>query len=607
MRLRVDPIPEIIGPDGKGNYNGQRRFTELIRGIGHAINSIGDSVLGWADVRDYPSINAAVASIGSTLKTLAVSNTQTLTATLTIPANIHLVILEGGSIVKASTYTLTIDGPIDAGIYPVFSGFSAGDVRLGGAIAKWFAGTDYSALQQAVSGVLAYGGGFVHVTKGTYNFLAGETLSIVNSNTKAFRLYGDGQHVTILQGANDVNAGLVDVNSTGPVTEISGMAIQPELNASRAFAIRATGNGMLFKDLWLVAAYGNGLHLNAVTNTRVTDVLAELCGIGFLVEKSYAITLENIHTYQNIFSGVKVTGQVAVAGSEKIGALSFSNLSLVEDGVGGDASGASFYIDGNTPTNISNIEIMSYNNAWPQIGVRIESGAGDISIANPSISHCKIAGIKNNAVSNLTVIGGKISWIGYYDQTVPWAVYGIWHAGNAGRLTVVGVSFVDIAGYGIYTEAVDNQIISSVFQRVARGGFGETEASATTGRQMLYLNPLASYFHAVVVGNHFINSPLSATNRTGIYIGNTAIPGAEFIKLIGNDYAVTEIATPFATAMTAAQLNTQYIRGNNMLPDSAVAISTYADANAPNSTLYFSSTASRLVWKDSIGNINNLY
>ncbi len=87
--------------------------------------------MAWVDVRSYASINAAVIAIGSTQTTLLVSNAQTLTASLTIPSTLSLKILKGGSIVKASTYTLIINGPFEAGPYQVFSGFSNGDIYFG--------------------------------------------------------------------------------------------------------------------------------------------------------------------------------------------------------------------------------------------------------------------------------------------------------------------------------------------------------------------------------------------------------------------------------------------------------------------------------------------
>lgn len=45
----------------------------------------------------------------------------------------------------------------------------------------------------------------------------------------------------------------------------------------------------------------------------------------------------------------------------------------------------------------------------------------------------------------------------------------------------------------------------------------------------------------------------------------------------------------------------------NKLNTEAYAIPSLADADAPNSTLYYSTTQSKLVWKDSGGVVNNLY
>lgn len=79
----------------------------------------------YVDPRYYTSINGAVSAISTTQTTLVVSTPQTLTASLTIPSTLTLKILKGGSIVKASTYTLTINGPFEAGLHQAFSGLSS--------------------------------------------------------------------------------------------------------------------------------------------------------------------------------------------------------------------------------------------------------------------------------------------------------------------------------------------------------------------------------------------------------------------------------------------------------------------------------------------------
>ncbi len=41
--------------------------------------------------------------------------------------------------------------------------------------------------------------------------------------------------------------------------------------------------------------------------------------------------------------------------------------------------------------------------------------------------------------------------------------------------------------------------------------------------------------------------------------------------------------------------------------DRPIQIASSANADAPNSSLYYSTDASKLVWKDAAGNVNNLY
>lgn len=84
----------------------------------------------WYDSSTYASINAAVTAIGGTEATLIVSSAETLTGNITFPATLTLKIQKGGSIVKASSYTVTIRGPFEAGRYQVFSGFSDGDITF---------------------------------------------------------------------------------------------------------------------------------------------------------------------------------------------------------------------------------------------------------------------------------------------------------------------------------------------------------------------------------------------------------------------------------------------------------------------------------------------
>lgn len=280
MRLRVAPIPEIIGPDGKGNYASQRRFTELIRGIGHAINTIGDNVLGWADVRDYPSINAAVASINSTSKTLVVSNTQPLAANLTIPANIALVVLKGGLITKASTYTLAVNGAFEAGLYQAFSGFSAGDVTFGAGVAKevypeWW-GIDGVADEIEInSSAASISSGIIRLQSKTYTIAGSIKLYSYQE------LQGSGQETII---SANLTASLVqELNKdNGQFIKVRNLKIDntSKLNAG-SVGIDFTGVGnSIIEDVWvnnvetaIRMAYATTGYYNTITVPHIRNVI----------------------------------------------------------------------------------------------------------------------------------------------------------------------------------------------------------------------------------------------------------------------------------------------------------------------------------------------
>ena len=82
-------------------------------------------------VHEGGSLSDAVTTMGALTGTVIVDGRITLSASVTIPATLALEIRMGGSITKASTYTLTINGPFSAPRVAVFKGFSSGNVLFG--------------------------------------------------------------------------------------------------------------------------------------------------------------------------------------------------------------------------------------------------------------------------------------------------------------------------------------------------------------------------------------------------------------------------------------------------------------------------------------------
>ena len=132
--VRDPTLPSVPPEEERDDFE---RITRFRKGQLTTFQELQENVYDDLDIlktqvnaKEYASINAAVTSIGSTQTTLLVSNVQLLTASLTIPSTLALKICKGGSIVKASDYTLTINSPFEAGLYQVFSGFNAGDGTL---------------------------------------------------------------------------------------------------------------------------------------------------------------------------------------------------------------------------------------------------------------------------------------------------------------------------------------------------------------------------------------------------------------------------------------------------------------------------------------------
>lgn len=70
-----------------------------------------------------------ITSIGSDERVLLIQNDQSLSSNITVPANVTLKFMHG-SVLTCTGYTLTVNGPIEAGPYQIFTAAS-GEVVFG--------------------------------------------------------------------------------------------------------------------------------------------------------------------------------------------------------------------------------------------------------------------------------------------------------------------------------------------------------------------------------------------------------------------------------------------------------------------------------------------
>jgi len=204
------------------------------------------------DSSDYASINAAVTAIGATSATLHVTTSETLTASLTVPATLAVRIDKGGMIVKASTYTLTINGSFSAGRYQVFSGFSSGDITGAGLTTvypEWWGAavddvlTDNGPLIISALSALPGESGVISFNSHTY-YVATEILPTFNLNRVMIR----GNH-TWLQwnGATDATKAIwrATVTTTTYFTNIHWEDVHFNADYKAGFCLVIEGGAVL--------------------------------------------------------------------------------------------------------------------------------------------------------------------------------------------------------------------------------------------------------------------------------------------------------------------------------------------------------------------------
>lgn len=248
------------------------------------------------DVRSYANLADALTAIGSTQTTLVIPSAITLTASATIPSTLKLIIDKGGSITKASTYTLTINGPFEAGPYTVFSGFDAGDVTFAQNsvreyLPEWWGATgngstdDYTPISKALA---AGTGRRVQLTSNSY---AVGTIVNVPANT---HLVGRGKYSTIVKF---LASGLSVKAAAGAV--VSDLTVDGDNQADTTCLFAENVDNVTFTNAVVKNCVFHGVALtNGATRAKVDNITAYHIGSrGVIVSTSTYNTVSNLHCY----------------------------------------------------------------------------------------------------------------------------------------------------------------------------------------------------------------------------------------------------------------------------------------------------------------------
>lgn len=111
---------------------------ETAEGYAAQLPAIADE-LGVNLVTDEADLRAKLAAIGESNATLVIATTIPIAADLAIPSNVALSFKKTGQLQPASGETLTINGPIDAGLWQIFGGDGASILTMHDGIwAAWY-------------------------------------------------------------------------------------------------------------------------------------------------------------------------------------------------------------------------------------------------------------------------------------------------------------------------------------------------------------------------------------------------------------------------------------------------------------------------------------
>jgi hypothetical protein len=350
---------------------------------------------------------------------------------------------------------------------------------------------------------------------------------------------------------------------------------------------------------------------------------------GFFIYNTFNTVLDKCTALTATLYGVRIF-QDSSAAQEPYQSLAgiFISNSCFQQSASAAGIGGLFDIDPNTGTNIGVVNTIFGNNGFStggggqpnnQYGIIIEQ-CSNISFTNCQFALNKFGNIVGDA-RNVSFTNCSFSLTGFLltaGTGTNWecADLAISTSSNSfpTNVTIVGCTFQDSAGYAIKGNSYTSiTMIGNTFNNCANGGLNSSGVrvnltSATVGDSYVYLIPSAAASSFKFIGNNITNDASYVTGRFGIKINAaTAVPAAGNVQIIGTTLAgALGTNYSYATA-TALQANAWYIFNDKLATSTPQNFPSVADANAPNSTLYYSTTASKLVWKDSAGAVNNLY
>jgi len=499
-------------------------------------------------------LNSAISSIGATETTLVVPVACALSNNVTIPSNITLKVVKGGSFSIAATRTLTINGDFEAGDDIVFSGLGATTYAFTDVFSGWW-GADETAITKTLASLS--GNQNVTIASGAYTLTTGFTIAGIDD----LNIFGYGAIFTqtapltrtfLVNGCDNIKiegltlVGLgTDFDPLGQ-TAADGIYVLSSVNTElRNNHISNFGNAG-------IELYNNNNTL--IVNNRIVGPGSGVISPGENYNFGINLLSSTISTKKLTISNNDISdaGTSVFLGGENESILLTGNTiinTVGQHGVYSD-NNDSITMSGNT---VDTTVLQGIKLQLTALSPAHNYGIVDGNIVRNSGSHGILASAlagTSYAFINLVISDNNVSGVNAGD--------GIRTEGGVFNGTIVGNTVYDIAGRGVYAEAFAGSILSNSIQSTTQTGLGVDNSVFNASID-------ADLNNVIVMGNKLddvvttTNAGLSDDLRIGIFIDtlNNATITNNFVRL-----SESATAEPYAVYSSQNLTGTQVVTNN---------------------------------------------
>ena len=254
------------------------------------------------------NLATVINALGARESTLTIFKQYAVTDDLTIPANITLEFLQGGSVTITAGKTLTINGHIEAGLYQIFEG--DGSVIFGsGAIKEvypqWWgvdSTNDHLEINEAIDALPA-NGGIVYLSERVW--VMGGGVPVPNYVS----IIGSGPSTKInFDFVQDIGFYNTDYPAVNHHIVIANMFMDGFNKTNDPIEFKGCYN-CTFRNLWITRGNHDAIELVECYNCLITEVIAWDSNVwdGIELEDSYNCIVSNCICHDNK-EGIEVSG-----------------------------------------------------------------------------------------------------------------------------------------------------------------------------------------------------------------------------------------------------------------------------------------------------------